>query len=186
MTGSSTTAISSPRADMARKKKGRLGTGTLLAAAFAAAFLVSTFLFAPVRIVGSSMAPTLEKNDWVILSRRAYDKAGPQRGDILLFRKPEVTKEILVKRVIGLPGDTVEIRDGMVYINGRLLAEYSAALPGDTMAPVTAPPGAYFVLGDNRGVSQDSRRWADPWVEEGDILGRVTAVIFPNITNFTE
>lgn len=131
---------------------------------------------------GGFHEPHPEKNDWVLVAPGAYGKDSPQRGDIVLFRKPDVTEETLVKRIIGIPGDTVEIREGRVYVGGAELAETLAAAPED-FEEITVPPGSYFVLGDNRGASKDSRVWEDPFVEETSILGKVIWKIYPRIKN---
>lgn len=136
------------------------------------------------RVDGSSMAPTLEDGEFLLVNSLAYSRVdvaalarwvpgwepgppaerylfgGPQRGDIVVFHHPSGVHRDLVKRVIGLPGETVEIRQGTVYIDGRALVEpYLAGgepAVGD-MAPVRIPADAYFVMGDNRNHSQDSR-----------------------------
>lgn len=167
-----------------QKKEQPVRLWILLLLAFGAAFVISRNWISAVRIVGDSMRPTLEKNDWVLVDPGAYGKSSPERGDIVIFRKPEVTEEILVKRIIGIPGDTVAVREGRVYVGGALLAETLAAAPED-FEEITVPPGSYFVLGDNRADSKDSRVWEDPFVRENAVLGKVTWTIYPRIQNLS-
>lgn len=168
---------------MNRQKKGRpVRWWLLLVLAFGAAALVSGKLVCAVRIVGDSMSPTLRKNDWVLADPGAYRAAAPNFGDVVIFRNREVTDEILVKRVIGTPGDTVEIRDGRVYVGGRALEEDLPPCPQD-FSEITVPPGNLFVLGDNRAESKDSRFWENPFVEESAVLGKVRFQIYPRFIN---
>ena len=88
----------------------------IVVTAVAAALAVNHFIFSTVRIVGNSMQPTLEKNEWVLVSRLPFE---PAYGDIVIFKKKDVSSETLVKRIIGIPGDTVEIKNGIIYINGE-------------------------------------------------------------------
>ncbi len=119
--------------------------------------LVNTFT-GRFRIDGSSMEPNLHDGEYVIVNRAVYHLHPPQRGDIIVFQR-DGTREF-IKRVIGLPGDTVEIRDGRVYVNGVALDEpYIAQAPAYTMEPRTIGPNEYFVLGDNRNNSSDSHNW---------------------------
>jgi signal peptidase I len=122
--------------------------------------LVRTFLFENYRVVGRSMEPTLENDQFLVVSKLDYRLHSPQRGDIIVFRDPRAEDRKLIKRIIGLPGDAVEITNGAVSINGELLDEPYIESPGRyTEAPLTVPEGQYFVLGDNRNNSSDSHAW---------------------------
>jgi signal peptidase I len=123
-------------------------------------FLVRFFLFENYRVVGSSMVPTLENDEYLVVSKLNYRIGEPQRGDIIVFQDPRDPTRKLIKRVIGLPGEVVEIRQGYVYINGQQLDEPYTNGPGGYTVPSTPiPAGQYYVLGDNRRNSSDSHSW---------------------------
>jgi signal peptidase I len=111
----------------------------------------------------TSMEPSFHPGQRVVVSKVAYVFGEPKRGDVIVFESP-VEPEDFIKRIIGLPGDTVEIRNGFVYVDGVALSEpYLAQAPDYTMAAVTIPDGEYFVLGDNRNFSNDSHTgWLVP------------------------
>jgi signal peptidase I len=122
--------------------------------------LVRTFVFENYRVVGRSMETTLENDQFLVVSKLDYRLHDPQRGDIIVFRDPRAEDRKLIKRVIGLPGDVVEITNGTVRINGHPLDEPYITSPGRySEAAVTVPEGQYFVLGDNRNNSSDSHAW---------------------------
>lgn len=151
-----------------------------IGAALLAAFLVSRFLISGCRVVGRSMEPVLCENSWVLISRSPLWGDSPTRGDILVFQKPQIAKGSIIKRVVAVPGDTVEIRSGTLFLNGAAVKEEVSAMPGEeTMAPCTVPKDSYFVLGDNRGQSSDSRHWQSPFVKREEIQGKVLCEIFP-------
>lgn len=128
------------------------------------------------RIDGDSMNPTLLHEEFLLISNFAYRLDEPERGDIIIFRHP-LTDENLVKRVIGLPGDVIEIQNGEVQVNGRILDEpYIAAAP-DYSGSWTVPDDQYFVLGDNRNQSSDSAAWG--YLPEERILGKALVVYWP-------
>jgi len=112
------------------------------------------------RISGTSMLPNLHDGEYVFVYRLAYLRHPPQRGDIIVFRHPLNQERTLVKRVIGLPGETVSVHNGEVYINGQPLPEpYVLASPTYTAPPVTVGKNEVYVLGDNRNNSSDSHAW---------------------------
>jgi signal peptidase I len=136
----------------------------ILVAALAVALVVKTFLIQAFYIPSGSMEPTLKPGDRVLVNKLSYDLHGVHRGDIIVFKSPpseasDPSIKDLIKRVIGLPGDKIEAIDGQVYINGKLLKEpYLPAGTITTSLPLTTvPAGQYFVMGDNRGNSKDSR-----------------------------
>lgn len=135
-------------------------------------------LLAPRYIVeGSSMQPNFETGEWIIVSRLPYLLGVPQRGDVVVldFAEPQ---EDLIKRVIGLPGETVEIREGLVYINGQPLEEpYINAAPRYTGEPIVLGPDEYYVLGDNRNNSRDSHSFGA--VTRDHIMGRAWLIYWP-------
>ncbi len=123
-------------------------------------FFTLRAVFLNFRIMGTSMLPTLHDGEYVFVYRLAYWRHPPRRGDIIVFRHPYNPKRTLIKRVIGLPGETVSVHDGQVYINGRPLPEpYILASPHYTVPPVTVGQDEVYVLGDNRNNSSDSHAW---------------------------
>ncbi len=154
------------------------------------AYVVQSF-----SIPSLSMYPTLQVGDRIIVNKVSYHLHGVHRGDIVVFARPPLEDQEyadLVKRVIGLPGETISSKGGHVYIDGRRLAEpwlppgpdsYTGALPGDQHpqynlpGPVTIPADEYFVMGDNRTDSEDSRFFGP--IPQSLIVGRAVAVVYP-------
>ena len=142
--------------------------------------------FKPIVVKQESMQPTFYSNDYVIVSRQAYNLFGDvERGDVIVFKSDLVDEngeqKHLIKRVIAVGGDTIEIRDGYVYLNGEMLDEPYVAEEGISgeMGSVTVEEGKMFVRGDNRRVSQDSRSPELGQVEESSIVGKVVLRIYP-------
>ena len=131
------------------------------------------------RVDGPSMTPTLIDAQFLLVNKLAYLNGSPKRGDIVVFRSPRNPDEDLVKRVIGLPGETVEIRSDGVYVNGQRLDEtaYYREITGPPMSAIQVPGEHYFVMGDNRSQSRDSR--AIGTVPSGAIVGQVWLVYWP-------
>jgi len=130
------------------------------------------------RVVGTSMEPNLHNGQYLIIDKLSYRFGKPQQGDVVVFEPPNRPGEDYVKRVIGLPGDLVEIRPGEVLVNGVPLVEPWVVRPGSYyMAPVRVGPDEYFVLGDNRNSSSDSHSWGD--VPAGNIVGRALVCYWP-------
>lgn len=143
--------------------------------AVAIALLINNFIITNAYIPSSSMHDTIKKGDKVIGLRTSYWFSSPKRGDIVIFLYPDDETKNYIKRVIGEPGDKVEIIDGLVYINDSeepLLEPYVKGEPTGDFGPYIVPEGCYFMLGDNRGVSKDSRYWNNPFVEEDKILAK--------------
>lgn len=144
----------------------RLGRGLyLLALALAVVLPVRSWIAEPITIASASMEPTLRVGALMILDKWSLSGRRPRRGEIISFRSPVDARD-LVKRVIAVPGDTVEIRAKKVFVNEKALQEPYAVhdranerLDGDDLGPLTVPAGAYFVLGDNRDESKDSSVW---------------------------
>ena len=130
-----------------------------------------------------SMIPTINAGDRVIILKLPYILGKtPNCQDVVVFAAPEEfgTQEDLLKRVIGTPGDTVEVREGLVYVNGVALDEpYLAEQSIKNFEKVTVPEGCYFMMGDNRNHSRDSTMWNDPFVPFSDIKGRVLVCYWP-------
>jgi signal peptidase I len=130
-------------------------------------------------VVMSSMEPTFQQGDCIMVSKVSYRSSGPQRGDVIVFNPPFDSQFPFIKRVIGLPGDIVEIKNGEVSINGTPLEEneYIAAEPNYTMSATEVPQNEYFVLGDNRNNSTDSSKgWTVP---RENIIGKAWFTYWP-------
>lgn len=147
----------------------------LVSAALALAFICSFLFFRLTRVSGESMEPTLYDGDWIVVSAMAYKSDTPQRGDIVVFKREDITNGHIVKRVIGLPGETVEIKQGKVYINGSPFDDddFYAYNEKDDFGPVVIGDDACFVLGDNRCNSMDSRHWDGFEVSFDEIFGKM-------------
>lgn len=146
------------------------------------AFLVEKFIFGFSYVVSGSMVPTLPYPTLLLVDRVATEVHEPYRGEVIMFKAPPNTtpESPLLKRIIGMPGDTVYINDNHVYINGKVLAEpYLHVDTIGTFGPYHVPVGEYFVMGDNRQNSFDSRYWQNHFVPRSDIEGRIDAVLFP-------
>ncbi|MGE5578784.1 MAG: signal peptidase I [Bacillota bacterium] len=127
-------------------------------AALVIAVLVRGFIIEPYVVNGPSMEPTLWTGERLFISKLAYRFGQPKRGDIVMFRYPLNPEKDYVKRVVAIPGDTVEMRMGRVYINGQQVSEPFVQFPGlYNMSPQVVPAGSVFVMGDNRANSEDSR-----------------------------
>jgi len=129
-------------------------------------------------VVMSSMEPNFQQGECIMVSKVAYHSSGPQRGDVIIFNPPFESEFPYIKRVIGLPGDTVEIKDEKVFINGTALDEpYIMAPPDYTMSTVQVPENECFVLGDNRNNSNDSHNgWLVP---RDNIIGKAWFIYWP-------
>jgi len=134
-------------------------------------------------IPSGSMEPTLQINDRLIIDKIGYNFRQPQRGDIVVFSPTEALKQqnfkdAFIKRVIGLPGETVEVKGGRVYVNDQALREqYIEEEPEYSYGPVTVPEDNYLVLGDNRNNSYDSHYWG--FVPRENIIGRAIVRFWP-------
>lgn len=146
--------------------------------------VVNNFLLINAKIPSESMEQTIMTGDRVFGNRLAYVFGDPERYDIIIFKYPDNEKELFIKRIIGMPGETVEIKDGKVYINGSkepLKDGFTPETPVGDYGPYTVPENSYFVLGDNRNYSKDSRFWNNPYVAEDKILGKAVLKYFPGI-----
>ncbi len=139
-------------------------------------------------IPSASMKPTLQENDRLVVEKVSYRFNKPQRGDIVVFRPPlevlppDRQKDDYIKRIVGLPGDTVEVTGGQVFVNGEVLDESYIQAPPEYEQPLlTIPDESYFVLGDNRNSSYDSHAWAidEPFVPESQIIGKAVVRFWP-------
>jgi signal peptidase I len=144
------------------------------------AFIVIVFLYQPVQVEGTSMMPRLENHERIFINKFVYRFEPIKRGDVVVFWYPLDTSKSYIKRVIGLPGEWVTVQDGRVLVNGKSLAEPyvpPSYLDRQSYPPVRVEPGHYFVLGDHRGSSNDSRVWGT--VEQRYIYGKAAFVYWP-------
>lgn len=138
--------------------------------------VMAAFTVNSITVPSGSMLPALEPGDAVLVARLPYHLHPPRRGDIIVFRYPQDTSRVFVKRVAGLPGDVVEEMVGRFYVNGiavpsgRAIPAGEGPMPVATMPPRRIPPGRLFVLGDNPGASLDSRFWGT--VDERNVIGK--------------
>ena len=154
------------------------------AIALGIALLIKNFLIINADVPTGSMENTIMPGDRFIGNRLAYIKEGPERGDIIVLKYPDNEDEIYVKRVIGLPGETVQILDGKIYIDGSsepleedyLKEEWTVATGPYTFE---VPEGSYFVMGDNRNDSWDARYWKNTYVAKDKILGKALFLYWP-------
>lgn len=161
----------------------------VLVAAAIIAFCVNHFIIANSEVPTSSMETTIMAGDRVIGSRLSYKFGDPQRGDIAIFIYPDDEakgiKTYYVKRIIGMPGDTIDIVDGKVYLNGSdtPLDEPYLHEPMEPEEPqhYEVPEGCYFMLGDNRNYSNDARRWTHKYVKRDKLVAKVLFQYFPKI-----
>lgn len=167
--------------------------------ALAIAFVARSFIFEPVRVDGDSMYPTLHHGEIMYVSKTAYGTSffgipftdigfdftvggEPERFDVVVCRYPNRGKTNFVKRVVGLPGDTIEIKGGYLYVNGERQPEkFLHERMISPFGPYTVPEGHYFLMGDNRNNSNDSRSSRVGPVTRDMIIGRVEAVIWHDI-----
>ena len=172
-----------------------------IAAALLIAFVVRSFIFEPVYVDGDSMYPTLHHREIMYVSKTSYGTSfigipftnigkyftvggDPERFDVVVVHYAEENYNV-VKRVVGLPGDTVELRDGYLYVNGiRYEEKFLHERARSNYGPVTVPEGEYFLMGDNRNNSKDSRTVGT--VSRNEIVGRVEAVIWHRVPSTLE
>src|SRR6266567_8049217 len=151
--------------------------------------VIYIFLFRPFQVSGDSMYPTFKNGEYILTNLIALKTNGIERGDVIVFQAPPDHQKDFIKRVIGLPGETVLLKGGYVYINGKKLDE-SAYLSSDVKTyggaflkdnqPFTVPADNYFVMGDNRPFSSDSREWG--LLTRSKVIGKSFFVYWPVTT----
>lgn len=149
--------------------------GKTFAIVFIAVFFLSQFVYINATIPSGSMENTIMQGDRIFGNRLAYVMTDPKRYDIIIFKYPDDTSKTFIKRIIGLPGETVEIKDGNVYINGSetpLDDSFCAEETEGDFGPYVVPEDSYFVMGDNRNNSLDSRYWDETYVSRKQIVAK--------------
>ena len=144
--------------------------------------IMNNFIIVNALIPSESMEDTIMTGDRIFGNRLSYLVSEPERGDIIIFKYPDDEKQLFIKRVIGLPGDMVDIRIGKVYINNSEIPLDEPYLPESMIGgygPYEVPEGNYFVMGDNRNRSKDSRLWDNKYVRKDQIEGKATFRYFP-------
>lgn len=160
-----------------------------IALAVVVAIILKTFVFANAVVPTGSMKNTIEEKDRIIASRLAYINDDPERYDVVIFKYPDDESQYYVKRVIGLPGETVEIVKGIVYVtktDGEMIqlddSFVTNCTPTGNFGPYKVPENCYFMMGDNRNSSWDSRYWNNKYVDKSKIIGQVKFRYFPNFS----
>ena len=169
------------------KLKEAISFMTPIVIALVVAILLKTFIFANAVVPTGSMINTIQEGDRIIASRLAYINENPKRYDVIIFHYPDDESQLFVKRIIGMPGETINIKNGIVYItdaNGNTTEARSDfvtnCVPTGDFGPYTVPLGSYFVMGDNRNDSWDARYWKKKNVEKKKIIEKVKFRYFPN------
>lgn len=152
--------------------------------AIGAALFLKNFIIINATVPTGSMENTIMPGDDLLGLRTAYLFKDPQRGDIIIFKFPDDESQKFIKRIIGLPGDLVQIQDAKVYINGSTTSLEEPYLKEEwtrNTGPFefVVPEGCYFVMGDNRNDSLDSRYWDNPFVTEDEIIGKAEFIYYP-------
>lgn len=159
----------------------------IIALAFVLAHFWKQYISTKVEVISGSMKDTLQIDDRLIASKLPYVFGEPQRGDIVVFHFPDDESEVFIKRLIGLPGETIEIVDGYVYVDGVLLEEnYVKGNREGSFGPYEVPDGEYFMLGDNRLHSGDSREWNDKYVSKDQLIGKALFLYKPEFRKLYE
>ncbi len=158
--------------------------------AVAIALFLKNCVIANAKVPTGSMLNTIQEGDRIIASRLAYLNDDPERYDIIIFKFPDDESQYFVKRVIGLPGETVNIVNGIVYVtktDGTTIqlddSFVTNCVPVGNFGPYVVPEDSYFMLGDNRNNSEDSRYWENKYVKKDKIIGKVLFRYYPNISS---
>ena len=166
------------------KKKIRkeiLGNVIVVLVALAVGLMLNKYVIANAQVPTGSMETTVMAGDRIFVNRLSYVFTEPKRGDIVTFIYPDDGETLYLKRVMGLPGETIQGRNGTIYIDGEALEkDFTEEVSYEDFGPYTVPEGSYFMMGDNRNDSWDSRYWEHTFVEKADIIGKAMVSYFPH------
>lgn len=153
----------------------------MILVALAIGLILSKYVIANAQVPSSSMETTVMAGDRIFVNRLSYVFGEPQRGDIVTFIYPDDGETLYLKRVMGLPGETIQGIGGVIYIDGEPLEkDFTQEISYDNFGPYTVPKDCFFMMGDNRNDSWDSRYWKHTFVEKQDIVGKAMVSYFPH------
>ena len=142
---------------------------------------LNKYVVANAQVPTGSMETTVMAGDRILVNRLSYVFGEPKRGDIVTFIYPDDGKTLYLKRIMGLPGETISGKNGVIYINDEPLEEdFTQEISEEDFGPYTVPEGSYFMMGDNRNDSWDSRYWEHKFVKMEDIIGKAAVSYFPH------
>ncbi len=145
--------------------------------------IIQAYIFKLAIVDGPSMEPTLKNKDRILVTKFIYKFKQPKRGDIIIFPYKEDKKQFYVKRIIGVEDDIIDIKNSAFILNGQPLDDEFSQLPlttlGDVTFPITVPKDCFFVLGDNRNLSKDSRHNSVGFIPKEEIVGKVDVKLLP-------
>lgn len=149
--------------------------------ALAIGLILSKYVIANAQVPSSSMETTVMAGDRIFINRLSYVFGEPQRGDIVTFIYPDDGETLYLKRVMGLPGETIQGKGGVIYIDGNPLEkDFTQEISYDDFGPYTVPEDCFFMMGDNRNDSWDSRYWEHKFVDIENIIGKAEISYFPH------
>lgn len=167
---------------MSQQKRQNWLTGWVLPIAIgvAIALCIRQWVVSAAYVPSESMYPTIPNPCYILVNKLATEIHSIKRGEVVVFHFPDDPSQLYVKRVVGMPGDTVKVTNNAVYINGKKLPEPDITVPNVRgFGTYTVPAGHYFMMGDNRPVSDDSRFWTKKYVARSAIVGEADFVLFP-------
>lgn len=167
--------------DKSERRKTIFGDVALIVVALVIGLFLNRYVVANAQVPSGSMETTVMAGDRIFVNRLSYLFEEPERGDIVTFIYPDDGKTLYLKRVMGLPGETIQGKDGKIYIDGEELEhDFTQEVSEDDFGPFTVPEDCYFMMGDNRNDSWDSRYWENTFVEKEDIVGKAIVSYFPH------
>ncbi len=158
-----------------------LNNAVMILIALGIGLFLNKYVVANAQVPTGSMETTVMAGDRILVNRLSYVFGEPKRGDIVTFIYPDDGKTLYLKRIMGLPGETISGKNGVIYINDEPLEEdFTQEISEEDFGPYTVPEGSYFMMGDNRNDSWDSRYWEHKFVKMEDIIGKAAVSYFPH------